>query len=87
MFHSLDACVSYQKNMSIVILSGHDMYLFFNIFYYVVARDLVYPVLMGPEPFRMDEIQDKLNACKNCDTTPASLLCYAIAVSVYVQAF
>lgn len=35
---------------------------------------------MGREPFRVDEIPDKLNAAKNFNTIPALLQCNAIAV-------
>lgn len=34
---------------------------------------------MEPEPF-----PDKPNTCKNCDMITVSLLCYAIAVSLYL---
>lgn len=29
-------------------------------------------------PFRIEQIPDKPNACKNCNKLPASLLCYAL---------
>lgn len=35
---------------------------------------------MEPNPYGIDEIPDKPNARKDCDTIPALLLSYAIAV-------
>lgn len=40
------------------------------------------PGLILPDPFQIDKIWGKPNACKNCDTIPPSLLCYAFAVTL-----